>query len=125
VVRTGEDMPSVGSSEFIVLRPKDNAISPETWMVFLRSPPIQTILKWCQDGSQHPRFSERDLLAIPVPDAITQISPEITKILQDGFTARYRSRNMLNTAKHAVELAIEHGESAALDWLEHTMQELS
>ena len=63
VVRTSGNIISVGSSEFIVLRPKDNIISPETLMVFLRSAPVQTILKWCQDGSQHPRFSESDLLA--------------------------------------------------------------
>jgi type I restriction enzyme, S subunit len=117
VVRTRGDIPSVGSSEFIVLRPKDMTISPETLMVFLRSAPVQTILKWCQDGSQHPRFSESDLMAIPVPDAVAQVSPEITKIVQSGFTARHRARKLLEAAKRAVEIAIEEGEAAALAYL--------
>ena len=118
VVRTGDDIPSVGSSEFYVLRPNGTAISPETLMVFLRSAPVQTILKWCQDGSQHPRFSERDLLSIPVPDAVADVSAEITKIVQDGFTARHRARKLLDAAKRAVEIAIEVGEPAAMTFLD-------
>lgn len=118
VVRTGDDIPSVGSSEFIVLRPKGKAISPETLMVFLRSAPVQTILKWCQDGSQHPRFSEGDLLSIPVPDAVATVSDQITKIVQDGFTARHRARKLLEAAKRAVEIAIEDGEPAAMAYLD-------
>lgn len=118
VVRTGDDIPSVGSSEFIVLRLKGRAISPETLMVFLRSAPVQTILKWCQDGSQHPRFSEGDLLSIPVPDAVARVSDQITKIVQDGFTARHRARKLLEVAKHAVEIAIKDGEPAAMAYLD-------
>src|SRR3546814_9236538 len=84
VVRTDDDIPSVGSSEFIVLRPKKDQrdLSPETLMVFLRSAPVQTILKWCQDGSQHPRFSEGDLLSTPVPDAVASVSGQITGIVR-------------------------------------------
>lgn len=118
VVRTGDAIPSVGSSEFIVLRPKGKAISPETLMVFLRSAPAQTVLKWCQDGSQHPRFSEGDLLSIPVPDAVATVSEQITKIVQDGFTARHRARKLLEAAKRAVEIAIEDGEPAAMVYLD-------
>ncbi len=117
MVRTGDDFPSVGSSEFIVLRSKGEDISPETLMTFIRSAPVQTILKWCQDGSQHPRFSESDLMSISVPDAVIQVSPEITKIVQDGFAARFRARKLLDAAKRAVEIAIEDGEPAAIAYL--------
>jgi len=120
VVRTSDANPTVGSSEFIVLRPdnpKTNRIAPETLMVFLRSAPVQTILKWCQDGSQHPRFSERDLLAIPVPDAVADASESIKKMVQSAFAARARSRALLAAAKRAVEIAIEEGEAAALAYL--------
>lgn len=120
VVRTSDTIPSVGSSEFIVLRPKSEQqeISPETLMVFLRSTPVQTILKWCQDGSQHPRFSERDLLSIPVPDAVADVSDKITAIVQDGFSARGKAHQLLVSAKRAVEIAIEQGEEAAVAFLD-------
>jgi hypothetical protein len=118
VVRTGDAIPSVGSSEFIVLRPNGAEISPETLMVFLRSAPVQTILKWCQDGSQHPRFSEGDLLSIPVPDAVADVSDKVTLIVQEGFAARDRARRLLDAAKRAVEIAIEDSEAAALTYLD-------
>ena len=115
VVQTEDDVPSVGSSEFIVLRPKrgPRAISPECLMVFLRSPPVQAILRWCQDGSQHPRFSRSDLLSIPVPDAVVDASDEIGTIVTHGFRAREEARRLLETAIRSVEIALEHGESAA------------
>lgn len=120
VVRTGDDVPSVGSSEFIVLRPKAGQanISPETLMVFLRATPAQSILQWCQDGSQHPRFSEGDLLSIPVPDAVAGVSDQITNIVREGFAARHKARQLLEAAKRAVEIAIEDGEDAALAFLD-------
>lgn len=117
VVRTGDAIPSVGSSEFIVLRPNGTEISPESLMVFLRSAPVQTILKWCQDGSQHPRFSEGDLLSIPFPDAVADVSAKVTLIVQEGFAARDRARRLLDAAKRAVEIAIEDSEAAALTYL--------
>lgn len=118
VVRAENEVPSVGSSEFIVLRPKDKSISAATLMVYLRSAPVQTILKWCQDGSQHPRFSESDLLSIPVPDTIAQVSPEVTSIVEAGFAARARARNLLEAAKRALEIVVEDGERAAIAHLE-------
>lgn len=121
VVRTDGKIPSVGSSEFIVLRPKtkaDRAIAPETLLTFLRSAPVQTILKWCQDGSQHPRFSEGDLLAIHFPDSVEAVSAEIAAIVQEGFEARRKARALLDAAKRAVEIAIEDSEAAALVYLD-------
>jgi type I restriction enzyme S subunit len=86
-------------------------------MVFLRSAPVQTILKWCQDGSQHPRFSEGDLLSVPVPDAVADVSAEVTQIVQEGFAARDRARRLLDAVKRAVEIAIEDSEAIALAFL--------
>ena len=122
VVSTCDDIPSIGSSEFIVLSPKKGQcdISPETLMVFLRSAPVQTVLKWCQKGSQHPRFSEGDLLSIPVPDAVAEVSGQITTIVKKGFAARRCARQLLEAAKRAVEIAIENGEADAMAFLNQT-----
>jgi type I restriction enzyme, S subunit len=120
VVRAGDTYPKVGSSEFFVLRPKVGAaftLSPETLMVWLRSAPVQIILKWCQDGSQHPRFSEGDLMSIPLPDKLAEIDGKITALIQSGLEARADSFSLLTTAKRAVEIAIEDSEAAALGFL--------
>ena len=124
VVRTGGHPPAVGSSEFIVLRPRAERLTPETLMVFLRSLPVQTILKWCQDGSQHPRFSENDLLAIPLPEAVLDASAEVTELVQQAFSAKGNARTLLEAAKRAVEIAVEEDEARALEWLEVAVEEI-
>lgn len=122
VVRASDDLPIVGSSEFYVLRPKPAAIAiaPEALLVYLRSSPVQIVLKWCQDGSQHPRFSEADLLSLPVPDAVALVAPQVTSAMQEAFVARARSRFLLAAATRAVEIAIEDREAAALTYLMRT-----
>jgi len=106
LVRTTPDVRAVGSSEFIVLRPrkdKQNGISPETLLILLRSLPVQIILKWSQDGSQHPRFNEADLLAIPVPDTVERIAPQVDTLVHEAMAARAEAASMLEKAKAEVE----------------------
>jgi type I restriction enzyme S subunit len=103
VVRTSDTLPAVGSSEFIVLRPKSGGISAETLMVFLRCPLVQTVLKWSQDGSNHPRFAEEDLLAIPIPDAVLSVQKKIDALVKEAIEARRESARLLDEAKKTVE----------------------
>ena len=58
-------------------------------------------------------------MSIFVPDAVAQVSPQITKIVQEGFTARHRARKLMDAAKRAVEIAIEDGEPAVMTYLDH------
>ncbi|MBK9617408.1 MAG: hypothetical protein IPO35_18630 [Uliginosibacterium sp.] len=59
---------SVASTEFIVLRPKKGGLlSVEALLIYLRSRLPQIVFKWSQDGSNHPRFDERELLNLPLP----------------------------------------------------------
>jgi type I restriction enzyme S subunit len=117
VVLPSGDVPLVGSSEFIVLRPTKTGISPEALLVFLRSPYIQAILNWSQDGSNHPRFDEKVLLAIPIPPTVEKLQDELCKKIKAAISARQESRRLLETAKHVVEIAIEESEAAALRFL--------
>jgi hypothetical protein len=103
VVRTSNTLPAVGSSEFIVLRPGSGGISAETLMVFLRCPLVQTVLKWSQDGSNHPRFAEEDLLAIPIPDAVLSVQKKIDALVREAIEARRESTRLLNQAKKTIE----------------------
>ena len=120
IVDCSNEYCAVGSTEFIVLRPKDEncVIGPETLMTFLRSKPVQTILKWCQDGSQHPRFSESDLLSIPLPHAVFNMSPRIGRMVSRALLARQRARRLLATCGRAVEIAVQDSEVAAVCYLD-------
>ncbi len=120
LVRTTAAVPSVGSSEFIVLRPHNPvhpSLSQAALLAFLRSQPVQTILRWSQDGSHHPRYGDDDLLSIPVPDAVCAAAPSIDALVENILLARARARTLLAQAQRAVEIAIEQNETSALDFL--------
>ncbi len=116
VVDISDNTPTVGSTEFFVLRPRAG-IAPELLMVFLRSQPVQTILKYCQEGNQHPRFSDNNLLSIPFPKLLLEHSDLIVSQVRDAKTTRQEARALLAKAKRAVEIAIEESEAAALNYL--------
>jgi len=118
VVRTPADVTALGSSEFIVLRPRSDALPQEALVLFLRCLPVQTILEYSQDGSHHPRFSEEDLLAIPTPDALVTVADELTAAVRAAHAARREAQALLARAQRAVEVAIEQGEPAAMKLLE-------
>ena len=105
VLDTG-DVPMVGSTEFIVLRPDVGAIRVEALLVYLRSRYVQTVLKWCQDGSNHPRFDEKELLALRVPDVVRDHQDEIAHKVNESIHARREGRRLLEEAKAMVERAI-------------------
>lgn len=106
IVRTGNGVACVGSSEFIVLRPTGKGLCAETILVYLRCPLVQTILKWSQDGSNHPRFDEDDLAALPVPDQLIQVSPKIERQIRAAIFARQEAARQLELAKTMIEKAI-------------------
>jgi len=106
VVLPSHGAPQVGSTEFIVLRSRKTGFPPEALLAFLRSTPIQTVLKWCQDGSNHPRFAAKELLRLPVPDTVLNVQDKIAAKIKDAIAARQESRRLLDEAKEMVEQAI-------------------
>jgi type I restriction enzyme M protein len=122
LVQTSNAVPTVGSSEFIVLRSlnrQEPLLTDAALLAFLRSRPVQTILHWSQDGSHHPRYGEEDLLTIPVPDAVCQASQEIGRCVQAVLASRERARLLLFAATRAVEVAIAQSERVALAYLKN------
>ncbi len=78
---------------------------------------MQTILKYCQEGNQHPRFSEGNLLEIPFPDVVLEHGEEIISHIRRSHTVRREAQELLGKAKRAVEIAIEEGEGKAMGYL--------
>jgi type I restriction enzyme S subunit len=105
VLDTGS-VPMVGSTEFIVLRPGKGAIRVETLLVYLRSRYVQTVLKWSQDGSNHPRFDEKELLRLRIPDVVLAKQDEIADIVQASIATRREAHRLLSEAKMMVEVSI-------------------
>ena len=118
VVKPGDGTLMVASTEFIVLRPKAGTSLPvEALLVYLRSELPQLVFKWSQDGSNHPRFDEGELLRLPVPKALIARGEEFVAAVQSMITLRERSKQLLEAAKRAVEIAIEQDEAAGMAYL--------
>ena len=117
VVRTDSAKTAVGSSEFIVLRGCDETLPPEALVLFLRTPVVQTILEYSQDGSQHPRFGDDALLDTPIPAQLLTIAPSLVAAVRSAHAARREAQELLARAQRAVEIAIEQDEKIALAYL--------
>lgn len=119
VVLPGDSVPSVASTEFIVLRSKKgSALSVEALLIYLRSRLPQIVFKWSQDGSNHPRFDERELLSLPLPRVLISGQEIYLAAVREMVAQRQRSTQLLDAAKRAVEIAIEDSEAAALAYLQ-------
>jgi restriction endonuclease S subunit len=124
IVETPNTQPCIGSSEFFVFRSRTKQVNAELLLVYLRSEPVQRILKWCQDGSNHPRFQENEILDLKLPDSLLSIQADITRLLHEGIVSHRTAHRLLALAKTAVEHAVEEGEATATAWLHVEMGKL-
>lgn len=106
IVKTPHGIRCVGSSEFYVLRPRSEKVSAELLLVYVRSEPVQRILKWCQDGSQHPRFKEGEILTLNLPNQLLEVQTEVTRLVREGIETYQNANRLLDEAKQRVESLI-------------------
>lgn len=112
----------ITSGALLHLTIKDpSEILPDYLTLVLNSPVVQMQAERDSSGAiiQHWKPSEIESVVIPVLDMNKQI--EISKMVQKSFALHHQSKQLLDYAKHAVELAIEHGEDTALTWLKDMM----
>ena len=103
------------STGFYVL--DSDCINSETLLVLFKSEPIQALMKQRCSGTILTAISKDELLSTPLPMIDGDIQKEIAGKVQEAFTLRKQSKQLLEYAKQAVEMAIEQGEDVALAWL--------
>ena len=107
---------NVCSSGFVVLEPQN--ISPVVLMTYLRLPYVCQILDLRTSASLYPALSERDLMTLPIPIFSSEIEAKVVENVRQSHAMRESSQRLLETAKRAVEMAIEESEAAALAYLQ-------
>lgn len=103
------------STGFYVL--DSDRINSETLLMLFKSEPIQALLKQRCSGTILTAISKDELLNMPLPFIDEEIQKEIAVKVQESFSLRRKSKELLEYAKHAVEMAIEQGEESAIQWL--------
>lgn len=103
------------STGFFVL--DSDRINSETLLVLFKSEPVQALLKQRCSGTILTAISKDELLNMPLPYIDEDIQKRIAVKIQESFALRRESKELLEYAKQAVEMAIELGEVAAIAWL--------
>jgi hypothetical protein len=105
----------VCSSGFAVLQSKD--VEPEVLLTYLRLPLVCELLDLHTTASMYPAISTADLLRIPISLPDTTARQAVVGKVRQSFAARRHAQSILDTAKRAVEIAIEEGEPEAMIFL--------
>lgn len=107
---------AICSTGFHVLRSAE--INPETLLLLMKSSPVQALLKQGCSGTILTAILPDALKAIKLPLIRKEVQNELAAKVQESFALRKESKRLLDLAKHAVEVAIEQGEDAAIKLLE-------
>ena len=112
------DMVVITSGALLHLTVRNTSeVLPDYLTLVLNSPVVQLQAERDSNGAiiQHWKPSEIENVVIPVLNM--EIQKEIAAKVQESFALRKKSKQLLEYAKQAVEMAIEKGEDVALEWL--------
>ncbi len=97
----------------------------ETLLVLLKSKPIQMLLKRGCSGTILTNIIKDEFLNIPLPKVSKKTQEKLKEIVSKSYDLRKKSRDLLDCAKTAVEMAIEQDEVVAIKWLDEQINKLS
>lgn len=108
----------ISSSGILHLTMKDNAVLPDYLTLVLNSKLVRLQAERSAGGSiiQHWKQSEIENVSIPILPMSSQ--QKIAAKVRESFALRAESKRLLDLAKHAVEVAIEHGEGGSIEFIE-------
>lgn len=89
-------------------------LNPETLLVLFKSEPIQALFKKGCSGTILTAINKTELDQIPIPLIDSEVQKSIKEKINKYFELRQQSKQLLEVAKKAVEIAIEQDENAAL-----------
>lgn len=105
----------VCSSGFVVVEPL--TIAPELLLTYLRLPVICELLDLYASASMYPAITDADILNLPFPAISAVVSDHVTQSVRNAKESKVKAASLLEAAKRAVEIAIEDGEAAAMQFL--------
>lgn len=104
------------SGAFTVLREAGD-YPKEVLQVLLRTSMYRDWLLRFNVGTSYPVIKDEDVLNMPIPLLEDNVKQDVVNKVSESASLRRQSKQLLEYAKQAVEMAIEQGEDAALVWL--------
>ena len=110
------------SGAFTVLR-EDGDYPKEVLQVLLRTSMYRDWLLRFNVGTSYPVIKDEDVLNMPIPILGDDIKQDVVAKVNESASLRRQSKQLLEYAKQAVEMAIEQREDVALAWLKEKIGE--
>jgi len=108
----------IPSGGILRLKKIDMRINEESLTTILNSPIVQEQIKRDVGGSVILHWRPDQVKNTLIPILKDHIQDEIKQKITESFNLRKQSKHLLESAKKAVEIAIEEDEDTALDWLD-------
>ena len=105
-----------GALLHLSIRNKEEVL-PDYLTLVLNSPIVQLQAERDSNGAIIPHWKPSEIENVIIPVLDMSIQKEIVTRVQESFALRKQSKQLLEYAKQAVEMAIEKGENAVLEWL--------
>ena len=102
---------------------QSDVLNSKVLLVLLKSIVGQLQLKKGCSGTILTAINKEEFSKIALPKVKAEKQAEIEQKVIESFNLRNRAKDLLEHAKHAVEIAIEQDEQAAIDWLESVSEE--
>ena len=109
------------SGAFTVLR-EGGDYPKEVLQVLLRTSMYRDWLLRFNVGTSYPVIKDEDVLNMPIPLLADNVKQDIVNKVNKSASLRHQSKQLLEYAKQAVEMAIEQGEDVALAWLKDKVE---
>ena len=116
--------PMIPSGGILRLRSKTDRLNNECLTLILNSLLTKEQANRDAGGSVIMHWRPEQIAEVVIPIITPQTQAEIQAQVAESSALRRQSRQLLDLAKGAVELAIEQDETAALSWLQREMGEL-
>lgn len=118
-IYVGDDDRYVTDSTLKIYRMKPNTkINPEYLCLFLQSEIGQELIyRYVVGSTGIINIYDSDMNNIPIPILDEVVQNDIALKVQESFKLRKKSKQLLEYAKQAVEIAVEQGEGVATNWL--------
>lgn len=111
-----DDTDLVVSGAFTVLRSKlESNYSIQVLQVLLRTQIYKNFMLKYNVGSSYPVIKDENVMNLPIPLLGDKIQKQIESKIKQSFALKEQSKQLLELAKHAVEVAIENSEESAME----------
>ncbi len=109
------------STGFYVIQSQQ--LNSETLLVLMKSTLMQTLLKQGCSGTILTAINNEAFKSLPIPIVEINAQQQIAALIQENFRLKAESERLLDLAKRAVEMAIEHDETVAIDFINEQIKE--